>query len=587
MAIAQQTIQDRRDKYITDQVEEYFKCKNDIIYYIENYIQLSLPGGNQLMKLYQPQKRVINSFMTNHHVISLKSRQIGISTLTQVYIAYIVTFYKNVVIGMVSRDGNESTDFCRKTMSLINNLPDFLRPRFIKETEQTFILDNGCQFFASQVNESKPGGLFRSKAITLAIIDEAAHIGRIDEAYTGMAPALFKSQKVARENGVPFGTIIISTPNKTVGLGKWYYDKWVTAQEPGTLFTAEKVHWKDVKEFRDDPMWYKTQCEILENVQWKIDQELEMKFVASEGSFFPPDTISELNECEKEPIAKYLVENKYEILQFAPRIMDKFYLIGIDTASASGDDNSTIQVIDYETFDQVMEFRDKLRVDEFCKVVATVAKIYPNNLMIPENNTYGNQVMEYLTKSGASYRLYQQKVVNTQKKNAKTRFRYGLYTGSQTRPLIIDALYTYIVENPSLVKSRRTILELIGLIKSKSGKVEADAGANDDLALALAMCAYVKMYDPPIGMGSNVISNDNEIETIVETIALNLDSSLYVPTRYSSTRLNGTPMDRVSINAKLNKSIMNHVSNNLATMGQLNSSGNTVIDISKILGHYK
>lgn len=560
---------------VKQQLAEYFKCKTDPSYFVEKYVILEIPGKNVNLMMYKPQKKFLMSLLHDHHCVALKSRQIGISTITQAFITYIFTFYKNVVVGVVSRSGAESTDFCRKTMAIIRNLPDWIRPKFTKEAEQTFILDNGCKFYAAQVNAGKPEGLLRGKSITVAVIDEASHIGKIDEAFSGLGPALLKSQKVAHQNNVPYGTIVISTPNKTTGIGKWYWQQWKNAQEVDTLFTPHRIHWKDIKEFREDPTWYKQQCEILGNIQWKIDQELEMKFLSSQDSYFPSDTIEALNNCIKDPIS-ILNVNKHKLMQYEIPNMDKFYLIGIDTASAAGEDYSAIQVIDYETFNQVAEFREKLRVDDFCKVIELVNRVYRTNMMVVEANSYGNQVVEYLTRTGVSYNMYTQKLKNIQN-SRKTKYRYGLWTGPQTRPLMFDALYTFIQENPEIVRSPRTSLDLIGLITKPNGRVEAEEGEHDDLALALAFCAYVKMYDPPLGMNSTFMQK-NLVSDIMDTVGMNFEREVINPEIFDLP----TEKEEGSLNEieKTNKLIHNHIKKNLHTLLQ----NGTTIDITKILG---
>jgi len=559
---------------VKHQLSEFFKCKKDPIYFIENYVQLEAPGGNVLMKLYEPQKIFLMSLINDHHCIALKSRQIGISTLTQAYVTYVFTFYKNVVCGMVSIDGSESTSFCKTIISMLNNLPDFLRPKFVKDTEQTFILDSGCKFYASQVNSAKPGGLFRGRAITIAIVDEAAHILKIDEAYTGMAPALFKSQKVAALNNVPYGTIIISTPNRTAGIGKWYYTQWKSAFERNSIFKPHQIHWSQVKEFAEDPNWYRQQCEILGNVKWKIEQELEMKFVASSNSLFDSDVVLKLNDSEKDPSTEMNILS-YTLRQYDTPQRDKFYLIGVDTASEAGPDFSTIQVVDYETFEQVAEFQDHLRVDQFCRIIDLVNKIYPNNMLIVESNSYGNQVIEFLTQTGTTYTLYHQKIKNGENKNG--RVKYGLYTGPQTRPLMMDALYTYIKSDPSIVKGKRTILELIGLVQKSNDRIEADEGEHDDLCLALAFCAYVKMYDPPLGMASAYM-NKNLIDQIVETIGSNFGEISYDADMYNLGNDYGD--NKINTRDKINRVISKHIKNNLISM----SNNSSIINTTDLLG---
>ena len=555
-----------------EKLDEFYYCKNNPIYFIERYVKIPEAGDDVLMKLYEPQKVFLRSILNDHYVIALKSRQVGISTITQAYSTYVQTFYRNIRVSMVSRNSDESTEFCMKVKDMIHKLPDWLRPKMPKEREQEFKLDNGSAFHASQVNEKNPGALFRGPATTIAIIDEAAHINLIDEAFTGFGPSLIKAQSVALKKDIPFATIIISTPNKMVGTGKWFFDSWSKANsETGdSIYKPHKIHWTEVEEFANDPNWYKTQCEVLQNNPQKIAQELEMKFLASHDSFFPPETIEILNECGVEPKSKMHIKGNY-LHQWEPANKDSFYIIGIDSASLSGNDNSAIQVINFETFNQAAEYQGKMRVDDFCTTIDIINKIYPRNILVVEANTYGNQVVEHLTRRPENYTLYTQKVHNMKTVNAGTRYRYGLHMSHLIRPLVLDSVFTYVHENPHIVKSKRLALELMGLIENKNGKVLADKGMNDDLVLALGFCAYVRSYDPPLGI-SNV--GEDFIDDVMRVASYNDDSGV----AGAVSGLKNEKMDTWGTN----KVLQNHIKQNLIKL--TNNGTNAVIDINKLLG---
>jgi hypothetical protein len=63
---------------------------------------------------------------------------------------------------------------------------------------------------------------------------------------------------------------------------------------------------------------------------------------------------------------------------------------------------------------------------------------------------------------------------------------------------MIDALYSYITQYPESVKSERLALELTALVTKTNGRVEADTGCHDDLALSTSCVFYVRKYDPPM-----------------------------------------------------------------------------------------
>lgn len=573
-----------------EHVEEWIKCKNDCYYFITHYVQIPTPGGNELFKLYDAQKDVLNTMVNDHYLVTLKSRQVGLSTLAQGFITWAVTFFENVVVGVLSRSGDEASDFNRKITNMIDELPDWMRPEYDKRTEQTFILRNGCQSFSSGVNPANPSSVFRGKSLSILIIDEAAFINCIDAAFTSCGPSLVKAQKSARECGNPYATFIISTPNRTTGTGAFYYKMWQKANNGESIYKPVVLKWQMIKEFADDPDWYKTQCEILNNVEWRIAQELNCEFISGGDAFLPSKTIKDLQAAETPAIREVNLDGAV-LTQWKDIDSDRFYLLGVDTASAFGTDSSTIEVIDYIDCEQVAELKFKGRVDEFCPIIAKVATMYPNHLIIPEANSFGNQVCEYLTRRSDNFNLYQSKertpVLNSKARN-KPKYRYGIYTNPKNRPLIMDALYTALTENPACIKSRNAILELIGLVNDRHGKVQAEEGEHDDLSMALAFCFYVREYDPPSGLRS-IMNSKEMLEQTMDIVGWNedsngLDTTALIKNPYSSEK----EMQQHDINEVLNKQVQNFINANLTNLINNNYSqidGSSTVNVLNLFGN--
>lgn len=505
--------------------------KHNIVKWAEECVYLPIGGEDRLCKLYEPQKKVLIDFQKHHFLTLLKSRQTGFSTLSQIIVAHISTFYKNVVMGIISRDGSESSDFNRKVIDILEKQPKWLRPSFNHnlggfKNAQSFKTTDGCQLWSSAVSPANPGAVFRGKTLTLLIIDEAAHIRNIDEAWTGIAMSLSKAQADAKIHGIPYGTIILSTPNRTQGIGKWYFERWQQASmNPNGVWKPHKIHWKEIPLFRDDPNWYKQQCEILENNPKKIAQELELQFVPA-GGIFPEEVYQKLQILKSDIKEKVRINSDSFIWRFDKIHPHKFYLIGVDTASEYGADWSAIQVFDYITMDQVLEFRGNLSVKAFVNVLKMVVGMIKNNVLLVENNSYGNQVCEELyLDNHRTYNIYgtwkaktasgatMGKSSKLSSSKAKKRvFIPGINTNTATRPLIMDALYKYVTERPEAIKSERLAMELISLI-DKSNKIQADEGSTDDLALAYGFCCYARHYLKETMMyANNPIEEENEDE---------------------------------------------------------------------------
>jgi len=480
--------------------QKYLEYKNDPIKFMEECIYLPTTGGSTLFKLYEPQKRIVNSFLKDHNLILLKSRQIGMSTICQAIITYLFTFFKNCSVGIVSRNSDEASDFSKKTQDMIDNLPEWIRPKYKYKTIQSFTLTNGCKLYSSAISPSNPGSVFRSKSITLLILDEAAHTAYIDEAWTGIASTVSKAQLDAKKRGIPYGTIILSTPNKTSGIGEWFYKMWCSALANENAFVAHTLHWSEIPDFVNDPEWYERQCKLLNNDKNKIAQELELKFVGTENSLF-----SEEIQIELQKNVNIVTETTIKIPGITPLIGEqihcfvkngetlnkqKFYLMGVDCATAVGRDYSAIEVMDYVTGEQVLEFRARTDPKKLTATIKYINQILcPNSLIIVENTGgYGHSVIYDLY-----YDEYPFKLFGAPKGVRSDVIVPGLSTNVKTRPLILDALYTHVSELPTSVKSKKLSMELISLV-GKSGRIEADKGFNDDLAMAFAFCCYVRKY---------------------------------------------------------------------------------------------
>lgn len=537
-----------KNNKIYERIIEFEKCKNDFFYFCENYIFLELPGENKLFKLYKKQKELIELVQKDRDVLVLKSRQVGISTTIQAYACWLVVFFSNVHVGIISKDSAESTSFARYIMGMIDKLPKWMTPKFNKRTERSFILSNGCEIRVTPVNPVAPEKTLRGFTTTFLIIDEAAFISYIDEAWTSLVPSLSTSQKGARDAGVPYGTVILSTPNKTGGKGKWFFEKYQNAVLGKNVFKQFTIHWRDIEELANDPDWFKQQCALFDNDPRKIEQELELKFLAISGSFFDEKVMIELQKEKPKPIQ---VMNFYgnEAWMFKKPEKEKFYLIGVDTATEYGSDFSAISVWDYETIEQVFEFQGKLPVTDFIKVVQFTLLSYPG-IVIAESNSIANQVREYFSKSEYSSMFYNERQAND-------KLVPGITTNAKTRPLMIDAMYSYITQFPEIVKSKRLAMELIGLIQKPNGKVEAESGERDDIVMSACFAFYVRKYDPPLNF---MLRNPNSVESQHFNKIMNMNDGINI--FQTEEKFNENPEKYIS---NLNSQILKNIKDNYDT----------------------
>ena len=76
--------------------QEYIKCAKDPAHFMRKYCYIQHPTrGRILFNLYPFQDKILNLFRDEQYIITLKSRQLGISTLAAGYSLWLMLFHKD------------------------------------------------------------------------------------------------------------------------------------------------------------------------------------------------------------------------------------------------------------------------------------------------------------------------------------------------------------------------------------------------------------------------------------------------------------------------------------------------------------
>ena len=76
--------------------QEYLKCAKDPVYFMKKYCMIQHPTRGRIkFNLYPFQEKVLTLMRDNPYSIILKSRQLGISTLSAGYSLWLMTFHKD------------------------------------------------------------------------------------------------------------------------------------------------------------------------------------------------------------------------------------------------------------------------------------------------------------------------------------------------------------------------------------------------------------------------------------------------------------------------------------------------------------
>ena len=361
----------------------------------------------------------------------------------------------------------------KKVKYIINNVPDWLKISTVKvDNKHSFELSNGSQIKAIPTSEDAG----RSEAVSLLVVDEAAHIENMDTIWTALYPTISTGGRC----------IALSSPN---GIGNWFHRTYEDAQNGQNLFKPTYLPWDVHPEHDKD--WFENETKNMSKRE--IAQEYLCSFNSSGETVIDPDDIQHLRENISEPKHKSWVDRNYHI--WKPYNHQGKYLLVADVARGDGADYSVFHIINVSTMEQVAEYQGKVEPEQFVKLLYDAGREYGNALIVVETNNIGFTVAQKLAEMQYSNLYWSNKSTHEYVEPVMALGNSGVVPGFitsvKTRPLIIAKL-DEIVRNKAIhINSMRTIRELKRFIWH-NGKPEAQKGYNDDLVLALSIACWVR-----------------------------------------------------------------------------------------------
>lgn len=462
--------------------EEYRKCGQDPIYFMKKYCVIQHPVRGKIpFHLYPFQEGCLTDFKDNRFNIILKSRQLGLSTLSAGFILWKMLFNQDFNALVIATKVTVAKNLVEKVRVMHDLLPVWLRDggnSSVEDNKLSLKLKNGSQVKA--IASSPDAG--RSEALSLLVVDEAAFIRDIDEIW-------LSAQSTLSTGG---SAIVLSTPN---GIGNWFHKMWVDGESGVNGFNCIKLHWTVHPE--RNQAWRDEQTRILGHKG--AAQECDCDFIGSGDNVIDPQLLMWYKETYiMEPTEKRGFDGNLWVWEHPN--YNRQYMVVADVARGDGSDYSTAQILDIEDCSQVAEYRGKIDTKDFGNFLTALATEYNNALLVIENSNVGWACIQQVIDRGYANLFYMSndlKYVDVERQMSNKYYRderqmvAGFSTTTKTRPLIISALDTYMNEKEILIRSSRLIDELFTFIWN-SGRAEAMKGYNDDLTMALGIGLWVR-----------------------------------------------------------------------------------------------
>ena len=457
--------------------QEYIRCSEDMCYMAKNYCDIqTLRHGKIKMNLYPFQVTALRIIQKNPKIIINKSRQLGVSTLMAVYAIHSLLFRDGYKVAIFANKQKTAQEVLEKIKLIYNGLPTWLKGKELPlvDNKTELRLPNGSivKAYSSSSDEGRSG------SYNIVIVDEGAYIANLESLYASIYPTISSGGSI----------VMLSSPSSASG---FFYEHWINAEAGKNGFIPIKLKW-DVHPDRDIK-WRENQNQELGIKLAKQEYDCEfgtgtqMVFDVTEISYYENNTV-------RKPL--YTSGELHEFWYWTEPDYSKNYMVIVDSARGDGNDNSTIQIIDLENFEQVGEYEGQLDPKSLAIKSKSVAIEWNNAILVIENNGIGESTAMdvdalgyenlYKTNKSSDYHNSNQ-FINTFSFDDNLKTGFSMTTN--TRPKVISKFQDAIIRQTLIIRSSRTVSELKSFVWL-NGKPQASRGSHDDLIMPLGIACY-------------------------------------------------------------------------------------------------
>ena len=422
--------------------------------------------------------------------IVLKARQLGLTTWTAARFFLKTISQPGTLTLQVAHTQDSAEEIFRIVHRFVDYMPPHLRRDFLRTSHasarQIVFPELDSEYRVVSAGERNAG---RGLTVQNLHCSELARWpGNPAETLAGLRAAL-----------APQGEQILeSTPN---GVGGCFYDEWHNAAETGTVkhffpwwldehyradaidpgsMSDEEQQLFELHGLSPEQIGYRRQ--VRANFRGLACQEFaedeETCFRASGDSVFELEAVEMRMNSAPQP-AETRRNGELEI--WLPPLPGKHYVIAVDPAGGGSEgDNTAAEVIELETGLQCAEFAGHMGGLETANFLAELGHEYNDAWLAVERNNHGHGVL-WLLESLCRYpRIYEQ------------NGQMGWLTNSLTRPAGVGRLNAALIDRPDQFMSRRLLAECRSFVRLPDGSTGAQAGAHDDLVMAMAIGLAVR-----------------------------------------------------------------------------------------------
>ena len=463
-------------KYTAEDLEELRKCKEDVIYFAENYFFIRvLDKGRQKIALHPCQKRLIKKIVANRRTISCASRQTGKTTIMTIVCLWYALFNTDYEIGILANKEVQAKEILDRIKLAYEEIPNFIKAGVWTFSQEIIKLTNGSKIYVSTTS----GTSLRGKSVNLVFVDEFAFVP------PEIADAFFKSVIPVLSSGENTKLVIASTP---AGVLNKYYKLYSDAEAGRSNWAWDKMYWHELPN-RDDK-WKQDQLEAIGYDMDLWNQEYDIMFLEDGTSAINLQLLEKFkNGCG--PVEFSYDNGDYKI--WVEPKENRIYSIGVDAAEGVGQDYSVAQILDVTDPTDIIQCAifasNRLQPYVFAEKLNQIIRSWGRPFLCIESNKEGSQVIDAL------YQVhnYDNIITVTMKNDVRGAYqKMGIFCHGNSKSKGITHM-KYMVETKQAVKFNdlQTVKEFETFVRTGQKKWEARKGFHDDRVMSLLWGLYL------------------------------------------------------------------------------------------------
>jgi hypothetical protein len=505
-----------------EQLKEYAKIIKDAPYALKTYLQTYDNTQKKYvpLELFPDQVQLIQDYENYNENITRKYRQAGVTTVTAAWISKKLQTAKETEperVLLIANKRDTAVEMANKVRHFLEQWPEWINVGFSpdKNSESRFRLNNGCEVKAVATSADA----LRGYTPTILVFDEAAYIEAGEDFWAASMASLSTGGKI----------ILISTPN---GYDPIYYGVYDQALRGINDFHITDLRWfkdprytKDLRwvkcidichymlnreQYNDDEVvlydfdmekyqelvelgykpfssWFESMSKKFKYDRRKIAQELECDFLGSGDGVIPG--------AVQEDIAKNMIrvpKEKYmqgTFWQWKEPEQGHRYIMGVDVSRGDSEDYSSINIVDFDEREQVVEYIGKIPPDDLAAIAYKWGILYDCFIVIDITGGMGVATSRKLQE--LNYKNLYIEGVNTQNiwdYNRKAMEKIPGLNFNNKRTQIVAAFEEQ-VRKGFQIRSSRLLNELSTFVYL-NGRPDHMKGAHDDSIMSMSMALY-------------------------------------------------------------------------------------------------